>query len=406
MVCAACLGDHGLASLVEGIASKLRCDFCGTESESEPIAAPVDDVVDYMDECISREYEDPANSAGWCSEEGGWLGVQVFSTDELLSEELGLELPNDDGKLFEALCDGLGGASREWVRRDPYGPAPEEVYQWSWDRFSSLVKHRRRFFFLDQGDGADDELLSPQELLRRIGQFSTSHELVRVLPAGTRLYRVRQAPPGKTLRTPLELGPPPAEQSRFPTRMSPAGIPMFYGTDDAETALWETWDGAGVYVTACFELARDVLILDLTEAPRVPSLFELSDAADPDTRYELMFLHSFMREVSAPIDRKDRAHVDYVPTQVVAEYFRSFSLEDGRRVEGIRYSSAQRPPNACYALFAGQDAVIPSEEDMQRYDFTGQGFRSTFHKASWLRLVGSSERVVLDNPSAAGASGT
>jgi len=400
-VCADCFGDPGLAALVTASASELRCDFCGKKSKSKPIAAPVDDVVDHMNECISREYEDPANSCGWSSEEGGWLAVRVLHTDELLTDELGLEFPNDhDGKLLDALCDGLGGASREWVRRDPYGPAPEDVYEWSWDRFSRLVKHSRRFFFLDHGDRPNDELLSPHELLRRIGHFSKSHGLVRVFPAGTRLYRVRNAKPGETLRTPLELGPPSAARSRLPTRMSPAGIPMFYGADDGETALWETWDEAGLYVTACFEFVRDVLILDLTKVPRVPSLFEpLADSAETDPRYELIFLHQFMREVSEPIDRQGRAHVDYVPTQIVAEYFRAFPLEDGRRIDGIKYASARRPGHSCYALFAGPEQVILSEEDVERYHASEEGFFVSAHAAGWLRLVGSSERVVPCDPS-------
>jgi len=148
-VCSECLGDHGLARLVEDSASELDCDFCGQESETDPIAVPVDDVVSYMEECISREYEDPANSVGWCSEEGGWLGVTVFDTEELLSDELGLELPKDDGgKLLDTLCEGLGGVTRQWVRIDPYGIPPEDVYTWSWDRFSRLVKHDRRFFLI------------------------------------------------------------------------------------------------------------------------------------------------------------------------------------------------------------------------------------------------------------------
>jgi hypothetical protein len=395
-VCGSCLGDCGLADFVEGIATDLQCDFCGQESETDPIAAPVDEVVSYMEECISREYEDPANSVGWDSGEGGWQGASVLHTDDLLSDELGLELPNDDdGKLLDVLCEGLGGAAREWVRIDPYGLPPEDVYTWSWDSFSRLVKHDRRFFFRDHPRNADSELLTPEEVLQKIGRFCLANGLVRVLPAGSRLYRVRKQQPGETLRQPLQLGPPPVASARLPTRMSPAGIPMFYGADDPDTALHETEDGAGTYATACFETARDILILDLTNAPRIPSIFEpLSDAAETDPRYELIFLSHFMGEVSAPIDRQDRAHVDYVPTQVVAEYFRSFDLEDGRSVEGIRYTSAQHPPHACYALFARQEQVILSDEEKENFRSDGHGLFIGSHDRGWLRFVEVFEQVV------------
>jgi hypothetical protein len=401
--CAECLGDDpGLTGLVEDGASEAACDFCGKESDRGPIAMPLDDVVDHMSECIEREYEDPANSVGWCSEDGGW-GLPVMTTDELLSEELGLELPNDDEeKLLDALCEGLGGRSREWVRRNPYGPAPEDVPIWSWDRFGRVVKHRHRFFFLDDRGGDDerghDELLSPQELLKSIADFCVAHQLARVIPAGTRLYRVRKAPPGERPSTALELGPPPMDRCLWPTRMSPAGIPMFYGADDAKTAVQETLDGPGTYIVARFEVTRDVLILDLTNVPRVPSIFEgLSDTAESDPRYELMFLHRFTNDVSEPIDRKDRAHVDYVPTQVVAEYFRSVALDDGRRLDGIKYTSAQRPPCVCYVLFANQGGVVPSEEDRRRHQ-AERGYGLLGHDGAWLRLIDSTEHVVKSDP--------
>jgi RES domain-containing protein len=390
-VCGPYLGDRGLSEFVAGIASDLQCDFCGQESGTDPIAAPVDDVVSYMEECISREYEGPANSVGWCSAEGGWLAATVFHTDELLSDELGLDLPNDDGTLLDALCNGLGGAAREWVRIDPYGLPPEDVYRWSWEDFSRLVKHGRRFFFRDHPRDADSELLPPQELLQRIAEFCLANGLVRVFPAGSRLYRVRKQRTGEALCRPLQLGPPPAALARLPTRMSPAGIQMFYGADDPITALRETEDGAGTYATACFEITRDILILDLTNAPTIPSIFEpLSDSAETDPRYELMFLSHFVREVAAPIDRDDRAHVDYVPTQVVAEYFRSFALPDGRRVDGIRYTSAQHPPKACYALFAEQRHVIPSTEEIAAMD----GLEIRIHEKGWLGLIDVFQQLV------------
>lgn len=398
-VCGDCLGDPGLAAFVGRTASELRCDFCGRQSESEPIAARVDDVVEHMQDCIGNDYEDPNESVGWCSGEGGWIGVEPLSTYELLSEELGLDLPNDsDGKLFEALCKGLD-ASREWVRIDPYGPAPEQRYMWSWDRFCRVLRHQRRFFFLDHAeDDVRDDLLSPRRLLQRLLEFCVSHGLVRPLPTGSRIYRVRHAKRGEHLTTPLELGPP-RDGSSFPSRMSAAGIPMFYGAGDPETALRETWHKSGVYVIAHFEVTQNKFVLDLADVPPIPSIFEgVSDSAEGDPRHELMFLHQFAREVSRPIDREDRAHIDYVPTQVVAEYFRSARLQGGRQLDGIRYRSAEGPPGICYALFTGCEGVEPSAEDLRRFGAAAEPWRRAEHDGAWLRLVASSERVVPRRP--------
>ncbi len=71
-VCARCLGDVGLADFVEGIASEQACDFCGAESESDPIAAPVDEVVDYMADCLERHSRiRPTRSVGAARTAGG-----------------------------------------------------------------------------------------------------------------------------------------------------------------------------------------------------------------------------------------------------------------------------------------------------------------------------------------------
>ena len=64
--------------------------------------------------------------------------------------------------------------------------------------------------------------------------------------------------------------------ARSSNRMSPAGIPMFYGADDAETAIAETYTptpGEPATVTvAKFETARDALVVDLTVVAEFPEL--------------------------------------------------------------------------------------------------------------------------------------
>ena len=214
-VCARCFDDRGLADFVEENATDHECNFCDRSSKSKAIAASLDDVIEYIHECIEREYQDPAESVGWCRANGGYL-LPVLDTDDLLTEELGLDLPHDDEQeLLDKICDGLGGRTRQWVRRNPYGAAPEQVSIWSWERFGTLVKHARRFFFLDHTDKDPDgldELLLPGELLKRIGAFSSDHGLIRSLPKGTTLYRARKAKPGEHFSTALELGPAPVER--------------------------------------------------------------------------------------------------------------------------------------------------------------------------------------------------
>jgi hypothetical protein len=143
--------------------------------------------------------------------------------------------------------------------------------------------------------------------------------------------------------------------------MSPAGIVMFYASEHALTALRETARKSGSFAIGQFETLRTVLILDLTRLPPVPSLFDPSDSAGP--RAPVIFLHEFTRDVSKSVAHDERVRVDYVPTQVVTEYFRSvFKLPDGSRLTGIRYMSAQHPGHASVVIFADQNNLIRNKE--------------------------------------------
>ena len=50
---------------------------------------------------------------------------------------------------------------------------------------------------------------------------------------------------------------------------------------------------------------------------------------DPSPR--LVFLHHVAEDISCPIARDDRVHIEYVPTQVVTEYLLTVTTVDGRR---------------------------------------------------------------------------
>lgn len=85
-----------------------------------------------------------------------------------------------------------------------------------------------------------------------------------------------------------------------------------------------------------YTVGKFTMILDLPNLPRVPTiLHELPDSLEYDPRPRLIFLHEISREMSRPIARDDRVHVEYVPTQVVTEYLRTVTTIDGRRIDGI-----------------------------------------------------------------------
>ena len=299
-VCAECFGDDDIQTFVRSNADSNECDFCGRKSRTRPIAAPLDEVFDFVLPAIEREYERAVDALGWDSGEGGYQGAH-WDSQELL-EEIGLALPNDDGRLLDVLVECLG--DEVWCKRNPYGLREDERLVGSWEDFCSSVKHERRYFFLRKKKKRfDSEYLTPSDLLRFISETVNEHELVRKLPKGSLVYRARQQKPGEVLGSPYDFGPPPVERATRPNRMSPAGIVMFYGSDERETAVAEIDDDPDLGIAVgTFETTRNATILDLTRLPKRLGFFEQQSDASYVNRYTLEFLHRFVRSLAAKVE--------------------------------------------------------------------------------------------------------
>ena len=350
---------------------------------TEPIAAPIDDVSEHFTECLFQEYSLAVNEMGWV--DGEWFG-QFWYADELATDVLGLEFPQEnEDQLLPALF--AEHYDQDWCEADPYSPNKWERAESSWAYFRNVVMYRRRFFFLlDKGDPDVPSAYDPGEVLEKIFEYAEFSGQFVKLPPGTHLCRARYEDYEGTWETHEELGPPPVGKANQSNRMSPAGIPMFYGCDDAETALTETATGPGHFAVGQFETLRPAVLLDLSDIPPVPSLFQsVADSAEIWPREAIMFLRHIAHEISRPIERADGAHVGYVPTQVVAEYIRDRLTWEGSRVDGIKYASATNPGHASYVLFADQGDITSSSEEPEG-------------EAPWLELVGVEHHKVVLTP--------
>lgn len=383
-VCASCLGDDGLRGLIEWEACEKFCSFCEAES-TEPIAAPLIEVLLYMKECLEREYDDAAN---WYSyDEGDYVG-RVWTTMDVLERELCGGLPNDDGRLMDALCDGLG--DRAWCPSHPYSLAEDQQLAFSWEAFSEQIKYENRYFF--QRDSDDQELLSPLKLLEQLGTWCERFDLIKTLPVHRTVYRVRREKEGERHETAAALGPPPRDKAIVANRMSAPGIVMFYASDDEETAVREVAKDPnshnGRYAIGRFRTLRETRVLDLTAIPEIPSIFEpIPDSLEYDPRPPLIFLNYFAQELSKPIAGDSSANIEYIPSQVITEYFRTEFDWDGSPLAGIRYQSARHQNGSSIVLFASQDNLVGVDDD-DRPRIYG---REPDH---WIELVSREDRQV------------
>src|SRR5271169_1278952 len=129
-----------------------------------------------------------------------------------------------------------------------------------------------------RGTDQPDEL-SPVEFFQELVDLLANEPGIRsIIGPSTPLYRARTFESAQDLSTlPVtEVFPPTPTLCRSSNRMSPAGISMFYAASDAYTALAEV----GAHntrqhaVVGEFRPARDVLVIDMTALPELPSIFE------------------------------------------------------------------------------------------------------------------------------------
>jgi hypothetical protein len=306
---------------------------------------------------IECDYEDPANSVGYDSGEGGYQLSTMDSYEVLDEVGLGWDLKND--ALRDALAQGMGDCA--WVHRSPYSLTEEDARRTGWEEFASLVKHRVRYLLFPPNEhDPNREVTDPSEILDELGEVFTHHDLFWTLKAGTLLFRVRiHSPAERPENTIAALGPPLAVDAKFSNRMSPAGVSMFYAAFEEETAIAETYvrhDGKPVErTTATFRVLEDIVLLDLVDLPEAPSIFD-GDEANLE-RAALVFLHEFVGDLTKPIVKDGREHVEYVPSQVVTEYVRyRLSERVSKPIQGLRYGSARKEDGVgCVLFFAQED---------------------------------------------------
>ncbi len=361
-VCSICMHQDGLKEYIEKNFDGNTCSYC-EETSKKIKAINFNKLVEYVLECIRTEWGHPASEGvAYETREGGWQG-EVFDTYDLLHDLIEIDNSEIVDDIASAILDG------EWCQLDPYGLPYDRELVYGWKNFCSFIINRSRYLFSISQDsvyvGSEDSAsVTPSEILEALARIVMEMKLICTIPASQEIIRVRIFDPGKETTTAKSLGSPPAQFAKIPNRMSPAGIPMFYGAFEEKTAVLETYlptEKQKVAIGGVFKANRDLAVLDLAAGRYVPSIF---DKADRRKRTSAKFLIDFIRDFSKSIDREDRAHIDYVPTQVVTEYFRHiFRLPDGTPLDGIIYPSSKRGGENAIVIFAETEQCVERDEE-------------------------------------------
>jgi RES domain len=174
-----------------------------------------------------------------------------------------------------------------------------------------------------------------------------------------------------------DLGTNLPENATSSSRMSPAGIPLFYGASNVETALAEVAqaDSREFFTVGKFVTTEPMTVIDLTHIPTVPSIF------DPELgsrQGQLLFLNELVDELRKPIDTA-RINLDYVPTQVFCEYFLHVFTPEGHADDGIDPNARTRGLAWTSAAAAGGGRclalLIPQEDCVDTADMDDHRLR-------------------------------
>jgi hypothetical protein len=385
VVCAKCFEDYAIKNFIQDNATSRKCSYCKRRSKN-PIAAPMNDVLGLIGDGLHFEYADPIEENA--RDDGEWV-IEPRDTDDVFA---GLDPMTDNMDVYDDIIQAFGDAA--WVDKPLWAPSEDDELRYGWRDFVKAVKFQRRYVFLKQKKkkGFSSGGITPDKMLDHIGAVIHEAGLVTTMKAGAPWFRARPHKPDEKYKLAADLGTVPRKKARSSNRMSPAGIPMFYGAGDAETAIAETYTpkpGEPATVTvAKFETARDALVVDLTAVTDVPSLF---DERRRHLRAPLSFLRGFVEDLAKPIEKDGREHIEYVPTQIVTEYIRHiFRTESGRRVRGVVYRSSRKDGGKCCVLFVINKQCCDAKPGWQEQET--DGVLSKKRKKYWLGLTGKTKR--------------
>ena len=356
-VCPDCVDDEYLKDIIRDNACRRECDYCGRRTRKHS-AAPIAEIMEPIGNTVFTWFDNPEEAGGfWDSEDNNYYGIDAIDTSEML-ESIPLEC---NEKLFEDIADAF--VNNQWVETangSIYGSHPHELMSYAWERFAEIVKHESRYFFQqtsssieneedeeDEDQFARQENYNPANFLPTLGKLAIKLRLLTTLPISETLFRARPKKEGEFFDlNGKELGS--ALKKASAGRMNPAGIGYMYLAFEQDTALTEIRQSNQLLQAAIgrFETQREIQVLDLTNPPEKPSIF---DVQRHDELVGLFFIDEFVKEIIKPVAKDGSEHIEYVPSQVVSEYFALvFRLQNGKPLDGIKYPSAVR--KGCHNL--------------------------------------------------------
>ena len=255
----------------------------------------------------------------------------------------------EDPTLLIRRLAGVSTTMAAQVQRVPHDDEPPDgptFYSYAPLTFTgrAIGEHVRSWWSLKNILRSDARFLSTNVsrildmLLGDIATFCSGAAL-RSLTPGERIYRARQTHSSKTALQWFRASDD--SQIRAPdrpraNRMNAVGIRAFYGALQEQIAIAEVQPPIGTHVViGAFTPTRPLTVLDLGAFGDVFEYFDLFQPGFTTASERLTFFRILEQEISLPIQSTDEP-LEYIPTQVMAEY-----VHNVLRLDGIAYRSSQ-----------------------------------------------------------------
>lgn len=346
-ICSNCIVDDYLSDFIKVNASSKSCSYC-LITDVNNIACDYKIIAQMIYDSIFLSYKD-AQDTGMPYVEGGWLFDEVYIEDLIAdfdpgwNEEFGQDIINSaDPNLYLV----------PHVLNDWAGIPSSEVLGYGWEEFKDQILYKTRYLFLTQKSSHNDFYSIPLvAMLDRLGDLCKRLNLIKVVEKDCTFYRVRSHAENEGFTQFAEIGAAPRGKAGA-GRMNPVGISYFYIAFSQKTAELEVISDQFFWSLAKIKLLNNISVLNLSDLPPLPSIF---DKENHDLREEILFLHQFVEDLLKPVSRDGSEHIEYVPTQVVSEYFR-YVFEP--KLQGIMYPSVKDVDGLNIAIFESDNDQI------------------------------------------------
>ena len=348
-ICADCVEDAFLKNWIKENAEYTdECSYCG---ECHDIVCMETLMEEVIMKGIRHYYSNAEGNLYWDNEDDEFFGTTYDIHDIMYDFECDI---SSNPEVIEDIKEAIG-CDITWCRRNPYSSTEREICEYSWKHFSDLVKYENRYFFLNEDSDEDMEIYSPLDILDAIADKADGLGLIKALPVNTDFYRVRIFKDKKDLiLDDANLGSPPKESANI-DRMSACGISVFYASDKIETSILEACNkdcraDKDIIAVGHFRNVHELKYLDLTAISTLgfPSIFDLDKYKESE---DTLFFKNLNTSLTKPIE--ELTAIEYVPTQIFAEYFRKV-----KNLDGIKYNSSKDKNGICYVLFFNNKQCI------------------------------------------------